>query len=182
MYGGQTDDLTLHIVTPDGDEYGDLRNDSVALMRSGNGTTAIVRLPDQRGAFDDLIQFVKTDRYLTQKTGNVSSASVKAILQARADENRMRRQRVVDTLRNLVVHADVFVKGAKLDLNAGSAKDVLEGSLRALVENTFTKLGYVQSSFDSDEDIDAHFATKRPLRCSTAKIQMRELSRRCTTG
>ena len=98
VYGGQTDDLTLHIVTPDGDEYGDLRNDSVALMRSGNGTTAIVRLPDERGAFDDLIQFVKTDRYLTQKTGNVSSASVKAILQARADENRIRRQRVVDTL------------------------------------------------------------------------------------
>lgn len=164
-YGSATEDLTLHIVTPHGDEYQDLMEDHTALMRSGSGTSAIVRLQNEPAAFAELVQFVKTKRYIASKTGPGTSASVRTILQTRADENVRREQRIRELLEDLIERADVFVCGAKLEKTGSTVKDVLNASLAALVANTFTKLGYVQSHFDNLEQVaqalqgDAHAQT-----------------------
>lgn len=164
-YGSATDDLTLHIVTPQGDEYLDLMEDHTALMRSGGGTSAIVRLQNEPTAFAELVQFVKTKRYIASKTGPGTSASIRTILQTRADENVRRELRIRELLKDLVERADVFVCGAKLEKTGNTVKEVLNASLAALVGNTFTKLGYVQSHFDNMEQVahalqgDAHAQT-----------------------
>jgi hypothetical protein len=154
FHGAQTEDLTLHIVTPNGDEYRQLQEDANALMRSGSGTSVIVRLPDDKGVFLELTQYVKTDRYVKQKNTPGLSASIRTILQTRADENRERLRSIREALEGLIVEADVFVKGSKLTKTGSSAKDVLTSGLKALVEGTFTKLHYVRSPFESDDDIE----------------------------
>lgn len=152
-YGTASEDLTLHVVTPSGDEYRDLAEDHTALMRSMSGTSAIVRLPDEPTAFTELVQFVKTNRYIASKTGPGTSASVRTILQTRADENARRERRVREMLEDLIKRANVFVCGAKLEKTGSTVREVLNAALSALVSNTFTKLGYVQSHFDSTEHV-----------------------------
>ena len=154
-YGSQTDDLTLHILTLEGDTYGEYLDDASALLRSGNGATVLVRLPDDRAPFDDLVQYVKTDRYVKQKYGEGLSSSVRAILQTRADENRERRARIAKSIGQLAQDAAVFVKGTKLPKTGASAQDTLTAGLKELVENTYTKLGYVQRFYESEDDVAA---------------------------
>ena len=153
-YGNQTDDLTLHIVTPEGDTYKEYQDDASAILRSGNGAVVIVRLPDDRTPFDDLVQFVKTDRYVKQKYGEGLSATVRTILQTRADENRERRKRVTEALHRLIKNASVFVRGSKPPNSLGSAQDTLTAGLKNLVENTYTKLNYVKRSYETDDAIE----------------------------
>jgi hypothetical protein len=151
--GAGTPDLILHVVTPGSDEYANVREDHAALMQSMNGTTAIVRLPDEPAAFLELAQFVRTNRYIAAKTSGSNSASTRGILQSRADENARRSERVNAMLSDLSRRADVFVRGAKLPTASGSVRDVFEAALSALVTNTFTKVGYVRSHFEKAEQV-----------------------------
>lgn len=157
VYGSQTDDLTLHILTPEGDDYTAFMEDATALMRSGSGQAVIVRLPDDRTPFDELTQYVKTGEYAKQKRGAGLTPSLRTILETRADENRERRERVVAAVKRLIAGADLFVQGTKLPQNSLDAKDSLQAGLKHLVENTYTKLGYIESPFVTDDEIEAVF-------------------------
>ena len=156
LHSQQSDDLTLHIVTPDGDEYHRLNDDAAAMLRSGQGNEMLVRLPDQASAdaFDELRLYVRTDRYVMQKNRPGLSASLRTILQTRSDENRGRRHRVRDAFEKLVAEADVFVHGDKLPKTGSTARDVLTSGLRQLVEAAFPKLDYVKSHFDDIGQIE----------------------------
>ncbi len=155
VYGTQIGDLTLHILTPEGDSYADFKDDAAATMRSGSGGAVVVRLPDDRAPFDELTQYVKTGEYAKQKRGAGLSTSLRTILETRADENHERRERVVAAVKRLIAGADVFVQGSKLPRGGAEAKDVLSAGLKTLVENTYTKLGYVRSPFASDDEVEA---------------------------
>lgn len=152
--GSQTDDLTLHIVTPRSDDYGDLKSDANAMLRSGSGIIVLVRLPDDSSAFTELTQYVKTDRYVKQKNRDGLSPSVRDVLQKQATENQERRRRLVETIARLIAGADVFVGGSKLATNGGTPESVLIAGLKTLVDNTYTKLHYVSSAFTTDEEIE----------------------------
>lgn len=154
-FGSQTDDLTLRILTPESDDYAAFSEDATALMRSGAGGVVLVRLPDDRSPFDELTQYVKTGEYAKQKRGAGLTASLRSILEVRADENRERRTRVVEAVKRLLATADIFVQGTKLPQNSLGAKDSLSVGLKTLVENTYTKIGYVKSPFAADDDVEA---------------------------
>lgn len=152
--GSQTDDLTLHIVTPRSDDYGDLKSDANAMLRSGSGIIVLVRLPDDSSAFTELTQYVKTDRYVKQKNRDGLSPSVRDVLHKQASENQERRRRLVEAIARLIAGADVFVCGSKLATNGGTPDSVLLAGLKTLVDNTYAKLHYVRSAFTTDEEIE----------------------------
>ncbi len=149
-YGSQTDDMTLHIVTPEGDTYREYIDDANALLRSGSNVV-LVRLPDDLTPFEELRLYVKTDRYVKQKHSEGLSSSVRTILQTRADENRERRARVVTATGQLITQAAVFVRGAKVPATGSSARDVLTAGLKELVETTYTKLQYVKRTYETSD-------------------------------
>jgi hypothetical protein len=147
-------DLTLSIVTPYADDYKDLKAEHNALMRSGSGTTVLVRLPDDLAPFQELTNYVQTDKYVRQKNRDGLSSSLKTILVTRSEENQVRRGRAVTAFESLLARSDVFVAGQKLERLGSTAKDVLSGGLKALVETTYTKLGYIKRPFDTDKQIE----------------------------
>ncbi len=152
-FGQQTNDLTLHIVTPYAETYTAVQDDAFCLMITGASYEVLVRLPDKQQLVDDLNTLVRTDEYLRLKNSSNLSPSILKILRARGDENSARRQTLKDILEDLIASADVFACGNKLDIRHRDAKNLLTEGLTYLVDNVYQKLSYVTSGFENEDQV-----------------------------
>jgi hypothetical protein len=150
---GQAGDLTLYVITPYGDDYSRLQEDAAALLHSGSGSSVLVRLPNVSEPFNELFDYVRTDKYVKQKNRDGLNPSLVTILQTRASENNHRRARAVEAFEKLLVNADLFVGGKKLGRLGNTPKEVFAGGLKVFVENNYPKLGYLKSYFDNDKQL-----------------------------
>jgi hypothetical protein len=152
-YGQQTSDISLQIVTPYADRYDEVRHEQAALLASGGGTEAFVILQDEDTLFTELSEMVKTEKYLKKQAGSGSSASLRSILQARAEENSHRKERVETQLRAAIASARVYASGARLSTGGTDPREVLTLALRTLVDNGYQKLGYINKPHLTEGDL-----------------------------
>lgn len=151
--GNQQYDFTLHLITPNYDRYGEMQDDTACLMMTHSQQEVIVRLPDDQRLLDEIHELVRTDDYIHKKSGSILSASIQKILDARSEQNGKRKQEITSILRSQIAEADVFACGNKVNIPARDAKNVITEGLRYLVENLYSKLGYVQSVFKDEAQI-----------------------------
>lgn len=152
-YGQQVNDFALHVMTPYGDRYQELQEDAACLMATGDSQEVLVRLPDDSRLLDEMNELVKTGKYIRKKNSGTLSASVRRILDSRQQENSNRRNRIEQTLRGLIAQADVFVAGNKVTVGNRETKAVLTEGLHYLVETVYTKLNYVASGFNTEDEV-----------------------------
>jgi hypothetical protein len=151
--GNQQYDFTLHLITPNYDRYGEMQDDTACLMMTHSQQEVIVRLPDDQRLLDEITELVRTDDYIHKKSRLGLSASIQKILDARRDQNSKRKEEITSILRSQIAEADVFACGNKVNIPARDAKNVITEGLRYLVENLYSKLGYVQSVFKDEAQI-----------------------------
>lgn len=156
-YGQQTNDFALHVMTPYGDHHRDLLEDAACLLTTGDNREVLVRLPEDVRLQDEMNEWVRTDKYIRRKNSGSLSASIRRILDSRSQENSNRKTRIEQTLRSLIEKADVFAAGNKVQIGNRDAKTVLTEGLIYLVESVYTKLGYVASGFNTDDDVTNAF-------------------------
>ncbi|WP_333200534.1 BREX system P-loop protein BrxC [Microcoleus sp. B5-D4] len=159
-YGQQTSDLTLHIITPYADRYSQLQQDTTCILNTGAGQEVLVRLADDQTLLDELTELVKTDKYIRRKNSGTLSSSVQTILTTRSEENSRRKERITTTLQDLIERADVFACGSKVEINTRDSKNVLTEGLTYLIDNVYNKLNYVNSGFESEEQVSNAFSRK----------------------
>ncbi|MBG1271115.1 BREX system P-loop protein BrxC [Nostoc sp. WHI] len=152
-FGQQTNDLTLHIVTPYAESYAAMQDDAFCIGTTGSRYEVLVRLPDNQRLLDDLNILIKTDEYLRLKNSSNLSPSIQRILIARGDENSKRRQELKVILEDLIARADVFACGSKLEIRSRDTKSLLNEGLSYLVGNVYQKLGYVASGFENEDQV-----------------------------
>ncbi len=151
--GKQTNDIGLNIITPYADRYGELREDSQCLSQTYANQAVLVRLAANSSWLDELDEFVKTESYIQQKKKSNRTQSIESIISARGEENSRRKQRLRDTLKDLIARADVFACGNKIEISSRESKSLLIQGLRYLVDNVYSKLNYIDSGFEKEEDI-----------------------------
>jgi hypothetical protein len=151
--GNQQYDFTLHLITPNYDRYGEMQDDTACLMMTHSQQEVIVRLPDDQRLLDEITELVRTDDYIHKKSRLGLSASIQKILDARRDQNSKRKEEITSILRSQIAEADVFACSNKVNIPARDAKNVITEGLRYLVENLYSKLGYVQSVFKDEAQI-----------------------------
>lgn len=154
-YGSQTHDLALNVATPYSDRYPELSEDSVAVAETMGTTEALVRLPNDPRLVDDVIEIVRTEKYIRRKRSGSLPSSVNSILQARAEESRSRKERTRQLFSDLIAEASVFASGARVEVQSRDPRAVLNEGLRSLVGNVYTKLGYVEKSYASEAEVEA---------------------------
>ncbi|MEO1182279.1 MAG: BREX system P-loop protein BrxC, partial [Cyanobacteria bacterium J06636_28] len=156
-YGQQVNDFGLHVITSYADRYPELQEDTACLLAVSGSQEVLVRLPEDLQLVDELVELVKTDKYIRTKNSGTLTPSVQQILTSRRDENSKRQERILSTLRKLVSRADVFAANSKVDISQRDAKTVLTEGLMYLVENVYTKLNYVSSGFEKDDEVTNAF-------------------------
>lgn len=152
-YGPQTNDLTLHIITPYADRYSQFTEDATCILNTGSQQEVLVRLPDDPILVDELVELVKTDQYLIRKDSGSLTKSIQSILATRSQQNSDRRSNISTLLKDLISRADVFACGSKVQIGTREPKNVFTEGLTYLINNVYKKLSYVDSGFDSEDQV-----------------------------
>lgn len=152
-FGAQIQDFCLHVITPYADRYRELQEDAACLLATLSAQEVFVRLPDDAHLLDEVNNLVQTAKYIRKKNSTNLPESIRTILQRRTDENSSRRDRVQKMLEKLIAQASVFACGNKVEISNRETKSVLTEGLVYLIDNVYTKLNYIQSHFDTEDQV-----------------------------
>ncbi|MPY67735.1 BREX system P-loop protein BrxC [Deinococcus sp. SDU3-2] len=157
-FGAAAHDIGVQVVTPYAERFEALAEEHVAAVQSGavlpgGSIEALVVLPDDRLLFEELTEMVRTDRYVARKSGQDSTPSMRQIISARAEENGARKARIETNLRQAIAGARVYVLGSRLESPGGSATEVLQSALRALIDNGYPKRSFLQKPHLTEGDV-----------------------------
>ncbi|NGO91479.1 MAG: hypothetical protein GBQ79_18120, partial [Halomonas sp.] len=87
------------------------------IHKSGdNGGQVLIKLPDDKRFTDELRTLLKTDKFIRLNL-SANDHSVERILADRGRENQERKKRLRVRLEEMLLDADVYALGQKLDLN-----------------------------------------------------------------
>ena len=144
--------LPVLVITPLADDFegwdkGRCLAESAA--RDGGGAV-VIKLEDHPTLQRELRMMLQVDRYNSQKNDGTLPLSKVSILHEVAAENRNRRERLVTVVASLLMEAKYFVAGQPFTAKKGGAQDFLLEALGYLVDNTFTKMGYLHKRGEGD--------------------------------
>ena len=137
--------LQVSVITPLNDEY-DLYDNARCILESGNeGGQVLIRLGNDERLGRELRAYVQTERYLKHKNDGTLPESAKRILRNISEDNQDRRGRLIKLIGEMLTEADYHAVGQSLKLKAAAPIPALNESLDYLVNNSFTKMGYLKS-------------------------------------
>ncbi|MBM4067775.1 MAG: BREX system P-loop protein BrxC [Planctomycetes bacterium] len=145
-YGNRVDkDLTLQVFTPLGAtaepelwENARFQRDSMA-----DGGQVVIKLDDDPSLERELRQYIQTEKYLRTKSDDGLPETTKRIHRALAEDNRERRERLKNTLEQLLGDAAYFAAGQKVEIKSSTPGGALDESLEYLIDNTFPKMAHI---------------------------------------
>ncbi|MGH9428076.1 MAG: BREX system P-loop protein BrxC, partial [Terriglobia bacterium] len=145
LIGNRSDGaLQVAIVSPLDDEYELYDNSKCILESTAEGGQVLIRLGNEENLGRELRTYVQTEKYVRHKRDGTEPESTKKILRNIAEDNQERRGRLVSMLGAMLAEADYYVAGQALKLKATTPMAALDEALLYLVQNTFTKMGYLK--------------------------------------
>lgn len=150
-------DLGLEILTPLFDQYSAFNDSRCIMYTTEHFGHALLRLPDSPDTPDrpslakEVRAFLQTDKYIRQKSDASASPTLKKILRNLADENRDRRNRLIEMLEDLLGKASCYALGQTLEFKAAASKGIVEGALDYLVQNIYNKFHYLTTFHDNPQ-------------------------------
>jgi len=138
-------DLTIEVITPLNDDY-QAFNPAKCVMESAstNGGCVVIKLPDNPELGRELRTLLQTDKYIRLKNDAAAPENLKRILKDRAEQNRERKNRLISLLDTMLLESDYYAYGQTLQIKASAARSAVTEGINYLVENIFSKLGYLK--------------------------------------
>lgn len=136
-------DLKVEILSPLDTEYA-MYNESRCINKSGDANGQILmKLADDKQFFSELRTWLKTNKYI-RLNNDGTQADISRILADRGRENQERKKRLRARLEDMLQSAEVYALGQHLSVSGSNIHIKLDEACRYLLENTFTKLSYIQ--------------------------------------
>ena len=148
--GSSKNGMTLKFFTAAADPY-DV-TDHKLLMDSQQDMALCVLSSDSQ-YYEKLEMAAKIRKYIKQKNINQLAPSVQRIVQDKQSEANRLEKEAKDDIKKAIVDGKYYVRGEVLSLSGTDASNKINEALKYLVEHTYTKLDYIDESFDSDQDI-----------------------------
>jgi hypothetical protein len=150
-YGNQTSAIGINILSPLSDNYAKSVQE-LMLMSSGNDEL-IIKLGGNESYVEEIEEVLKIEEYRKKKNISQLPESIQNILNNKQVEVRERRRRVREMLEEAIKAGKFYINGDNADIKGSTVKEKINASLQSLVENVYTKLGYVNQFIDSDREI-----------------------------
>jgi hypothetical protein len=136
--------LLVSVITPLNDDYESYENSKCILESGGEGGHIIIKLGNDEGLGRDLRTYIQTEKYVRHKNDGTLPESAKRILRSFSEDNQQRRNSLATLITDMLANGNYYAAGQKLKLKATGAMAALNEALQYLVENTFTKMGYLK--------------------------------------
>lgn len=149
--GNQTSSIGINILSPLSDHYAKSEQE-LMLMSSGTGEM-ILKLGANEVYVEEMEEVLKIEEYRKKKNPTQLPESIQNILNNKQAEARDRRRRVRDMLEEAIKGGTFFINGNKAEIKGATVKERINAGFLSLVENVYTKLGYVKNFLDSEKDL-----------------------------
>ena len=141
--GRYESDLRIEALSPLDPDYNHI-NEGQCIGRSGeNGGCALLRLPDDKDFFSEMRSWLKTNKFI-RLNDDGSQPELTRILADRGRENQERKKRLRLRLEDMLLRAEVYALGQHLKMDSSSLSMRLDEACQYLLENTYSKLGYLR--------------------------------------
>ncbi|MFF2531151.1 BREX system P-loop protein BrxC [Brevibacillus sp. NPDC058079] len=149
--GNQTSSIGINILSPLSDHYAK-SEEELMLMSSGTGEM-ILKLGANEAYVEEMEEVLKIEEYRKKKNPTQLPESIQNILNNKQAEARDRRRRVKDLLEEAIKGGVFYINGNKSEIKGSLVKERINAGFQSLVENVYTKLGYVKKFLDSEKDL-----------------------------
>lgn len=149
--GNQTSSIGINIISPLSDHYAKSEQE-LMLMSSGTGEM-IIKMGANEAYAEEIEEVLKIEEYRKKKNPTQLPENIQNILNNKQGEARDRRRRVRDMLEEAIKGGIFFINGNKADIKGSLVKERINGGFQSLVENVYTKLGYVKTFLESEKDL-----------------------------
>lgn len=143
--------LQMTVITPMADDYERYDTAKCTLESSQDDGYVLIRLKDDTQLARELRTHLQTQKYVRQKNDGTIPETTKRILRDIQEDNQTRRGRLVTILSDMLTNAEYFVAGQSMKPDTDSPTLALPKAMEYLVQNTFSKMGYVKRLRDEPE-------------------------------
>ena len=149
-FGNRTEDaLVVSVVTPLADDYEIYLDDGSCVLKSSQeGGQVFIRLGNEENLGRELRAYLRTEKYLKTKDYSTLPDTTKRIHRDLADGNRIRRDRLIRLIDEMLSDASYFVDGQRLEVSASAPQMALSEAMEYLIRNTFNKMNYLYKLWD----------------------------------
>lgn len=144
LEGRYEHDLRVEVISPLDLDYA-LYGEAGCINKSNEAPAgmALLKLPDSKDFFTELRTWLKTNKFI-RLNDDGSQPELSKILAERGRENQERKKRLRLLLEELAERAEVYAQGQHLKLKSNNIVSKFDEACQYLLENTFTKLGYLR--------------------------------------
>ncbi|HFQ6835615.1 TPA: BREX system P-loop protein BrxC [Pseudomonas aeruginosa] len=144
LEGRYEHDLRVEVISPLDLDYA-LHGEAGYINKSNEAPTgmALFKLPDNKELFTELRTWLKTNKFI-RLNDDGSQPELSKILADRGRENQERKKRLRLMLEELIERAEVYALGQHLKLSSSNIHSKFDEACQYLLENTYTKLGYLK--------------------------------------
>lgn len=141
--GKYESDLKVEIISPLDTEY-NLYTEAYCIGKSTQAEGQVLfKLADDKQFFNELRTWLKTNKFIRLNDDGTQS-DISRILADRGRENQERKKRLRVRVEEMLLDAESYALGQHLQLSSSSPTTKLDEACRYLLENTYTKLSYLQ--------------------------------------
>lgn len=111
---------------------------------SEDNNEIIIHLGNDTSFLEEITGLLKISKYLTKQSAELSVSS-KSILHAKQEEISEKRERIRIFLEEALRHADIYVKGDKVNIKEKDPANRIDDALSKLVTKIYHKLHYMET-------------------------------------
>lgn len=152
-YGSQTSSIGVQILSPLSDHY-QKSTQELMMMTSGSGEM-IIKLGGNESFVEEIEEALRIDDYRKKKNVSQLSENIQNILNNKHAEARERKRRGRELLEDAIKEGSFFINGDKVDIKGSTVKEKFNAAFKILVDNVYTKLGYVKEHLDNERELIA---------------------------
>ena len=135
--------LIISIFSPFYYQYQLLDTAKCVLESSNDNGCIVLRMPESDDLRKEIITFLKADKFIQRRA--LGNPEVERIINDRIKpENRNRRNRLIDLVKDLLAKADFYINGQAWEDGSEDPNTLRVRALDYLVDNTFSKMGYIE--------------------------------------
>ncbi|WP_342689521.1 BREX system P-loop protein BrxC [Bacillus pumilus] len=156
-YGNQTSSIGLQILSPLSDHYH--KSDQEMLMMTSGSGEMIIKLGGNESYVEEMEEALRIEEYRKKKNITQLPENIQNILNNKQAEVRERRRRVRELIDDAIKDGAFFVNGDKMDIKGSSVREKINSAFKQLVDNVYTKLGYVKEHLENERQLIAILAS-----------------------
>ncbi len=141
---GKEEELNLNIITKD-------MSEDELIRKSMGSYDLIVYMPLSYEFEKELEKYVQTNTYLPQKHSSNLSLEERIILQSKAEDNKKRRDKLLNDLKIAFEDAYLYFNGKKLNIATKDIKNRLESGFEKVIESIYPYISLLEKIYTEND-------------------------------